>query len=916
MDVRRAASGKLVQYRLRLRESGVRTEFVDRVEHMAELRALASGLFSGRGGAVVLDSVAGMGKTSLLGAFAQLPETDPDIGALRVVGARCHPGIGPGLVYGPVVDLMLPLAQTVKQPGPVRQFLSFTRRGLVKSAPELLSAMVPGLGLAFSIGQEVTQASLATGSMPFDSLQPFQQSVALQIAEAILDLARSGGPVVMTIDDVQHMDPSSMLVIDRLLRHIADAPLGLVLSHTTDAARGGGHAAMVEEMLQRWADDGVLVRRQLDGLPADAIHELVRSTHPMAPLAFSENLARLTDGHAIFVRLCLDEWHQGAGDEIDLPPSLSRVVEARMRTLSDEDRELLAVAATQGAVFLSRVVASVLDSRDSDVMERLRRITDTGLIELTAPPSWAADEAADVYRFQHGALWRVIYERQSPGQARSRHAAVARALMAEQQGDGAQPLPVLLEIAGHLRRGGPGCLAASAEAHYTLARTAATEGLSFAEAERHCEEAIRATQKLPVGDPARDHMLIQASELLLSLTEVRWRGNSTPAGGPDIDALAAEAEAAAARCESPELRIRTALLRGKTLLATEGLVPSLAKLREAVDLAEAYGDPVALFVARVEYGRQVSKRRLSDGLAQLREAERLYATDPRLGERDDPVLQHARNLGEMQLGVSLFDSGHLGEALERLRRCTERLAGESLKAELPIALNYLAQVYMALGEEAEAEEALREALDFEAERGGDSGWHAYNTALLAQLLVRYPSRSAEGIRLMEEAWAETQRTWLVNLVPIVRNLYAQALLEATPPSADAREQAARLVVDTIVETRHSGMVRSEIAALSLRSRVLLAQGELDEAEVSAREALRLLNEVGDMPALRTEEVLYQGAVVLRETGNHTEALALLARARAEITRKAEGIADGSLREGFLRNVPLNRNVLDAEWTGR
>ena len=894
----------------------MRTDFVDRVEHMAELRALAARLLSGRGGAVVLDSVAGMGKTSLLGAFARLPETDPDLETLRVVSARCHPGIGPGLVYGPIVDLMLPLVQTVKQPGPLRQFLSLTRRGLVKSAPELLSAMVPGLGTAFTIGQEVTQASLATGSMPFDSLQPFQQGVALQITEAVLDLARSGAPVVLTIDDVQHMDPSSMLVIDRLLRHLADAPLGLVLSHTTDAARGGGHAAMVEEMLQRWADDGVLVRRQLGGLPADAIHELVRNTHPTAPLAFSEKLAELTDGHAIFVRLCLDEWRQGAGDEIGLPASLSRVVEARMRILSDEDRELLAVAATQGAVFLSRVVATVLDARDSDVMERLRRIAGTGLIELTAPPSWAAAEAADCYRFQHGALWRVVYETQSPGQSRTRHAAVAHALAAEQIDGGTPPLPLLLEIAGHLRRGGPGCLAASAEAHYALARSAATEGLSFAEAEQHCEEAIRATQALPASDPSRDRMLVQATELLLSLTEVRWRGNSMPAGGPDIDALAAEAESAAARCAVPELRIRTALLRGKTLLATEGLVPSLVKLREAVDLAEQYGDPVALFVARVEYGRQVSKRRLSDGLAQLQEAERLYATDPRLGDRDDPVLQHARNLGEMQLGISLFDSGHLGEALERLRRCTERLAGESLQAELPIALNYLAQVYVALGEEAEAEEVLRTALDFEAERGGDSGWHAYNTALLAQLLARQPSRSGEGIRLMEGAWAETERTWLANLVPIVRNLYAQALLEAAMPPADSRERAARLVVDTILETRRSGMVRSEIAALSLRSRVLLAQGDPEEAEVCAREALRVLNEVGDMPALRTEEVLYQAALVFRATGNHAEARELLARSRAEIMRKAEGITSDRLREGFLRNVPLNRAVLGTERGGQ
>ncbi|MFD5108146.1 AAA family ATPase [Streptomyces cinereoruber] len=609
----------------------MRTEFVDRVEHMAELRELAAGLFAGRGGALVLDSIAGMGKTSLLGAFSRLSAEDPGLRRLRLVGARCHPGIGPGLVYGPVVDLMLPLAKGVKQPGPVRQFLSFTRRGVVRTAPELLSAMVPGLGMAFTIGQEVTQASLATGSMPFDSLQPFQQGVALQIVEALVDLARSGDPILLTVDDVQHMDPSSMLVVDRLLHQLSDAPIGLVLSHTTDAVAGGGHAAMVEEMLQRWADDGVLTRRRLGGLPPDAVHELVRSTHPTAPAAYSEKLTRLTDGHAVFVRLCLDEWRPDAGDEVGLPPSLTRIVETRMGVLPAEDRELLAVAATQGPVFLSRVVASALGARDEDVMERLRRIAGTGLVELTSPPAWATEEESDCYRFQHGALWRVVYERQTPGQAWARHAAVARAL--------------------------------------------------------------------------------------------------TP--------------------ERP-----------------------------------------------------------------------------------------------------------------------------------------------------------------------DSGWHAYNAALLAQLLVRHPARGAEGVRLMEQAWAETERTWLANLVPIVRNLYAQILLEAAEPPADALERAGRLAVDTVLETRNSGMIRSEIAALSLRSRVLLAQGDRTEAEVSAREALRVLDEVGDMPALRTEEVLYRSAVVLRETGNHAEARPLLGRARAVIARKAGSIPDERLREGFLRNVPLNRAVLDAEWGER
>ncbi|MEV0472710.1 ATP-binding protein, partial [Streptomyces prunicolor] len=477
------------------------------------------------------------------------------------------------------------------------------------------------------------------------------------------------------------------------------------------------------------------------------------------------------------------------------------------------------------------------------------------------------------------------------------------------------PLERRLEIARHLREGGTECLLASAEVHYGLARDAAMDGLSFAEAERHCEEVIKAVHDLPQQE-SRDRWLIQAVELLLSLTEVRWRGQHRPTGGPDIDALAAEAEAAAKRCGSPGPAIRTTLLRGKTLLATQGLVPSLEKLREAVELAERHGDPVALFVARVEYGRQVSKRRLADGLAQLLEAERMYASAPRLGDRADPVLQHARNLGEMQLGITLFDSGHLSDALTRLTRCVQRLRDEPLKAELPIALNYLAQVHTGVGSYRDAEEVLREALDFEAGRGGDSGWHAYNKALLAHLLFQRPASRDQALELIADAWAETERTWLANLVPIVRNLYGEILLLASDASGQFLDQADRLAVTTCVETRRSGMIRSEIAAHSLRSRVLLRQGDTAGALDQARQAVRILDEVGDMPALRTEEVLYRSAVVQAAGGVRTEALALLDRARREVARKADMITDDSLRDRFLTQVPLNSAILDGEGIGR
>lgn len=896
----------------------VGTGFVDRVEHMDELRSLMADVAAGRGGrAVVVDGVSGMGKSALLREFEAEVVASRGLGGCRVVSARCQPSIGSGLRYGVIVELLLQLAeaQEVKHPGVFRRLLNLTGQGAVRAAPELLSAMVPGLGALFTLGRDVAEASLASGSMPFDSLLPFQQGAAVQIADAILDLVRQGAPAVVLIDDVQYSDPSSLLVLDRLLRILPGEPLGVVLSHATDGAYADGPGFTVEDLLHDWATDGLLRRRMLDGLPRDAVAELVRVRHPDAPLALSEGLSRLTAGHAVFVTLCLEEWRPDAGASVELPRSLSRVVEARLRLLTEPDRELLMIGATQGETFLSRTVAEVKGAPHDEVMERLRLITAQHRLILQAePPQWARLEASDCYQFEHGALWGAVYDQQTPQQMRSRHARIATALTSGPL-DG-MPLERRLEIARHLRSGGAACLLASAEAHYGLARDAAMEGLSFAEAERHCEEVIKAVRDLPEQEESRDRWLVQAVELLLSLTEVRWRGQHQPAGGPDIDALAAEAEAAAGRCGTPELAIRTMLLRGKTLLATQGLVPSLDKLRAAVELAERHGDPVSLFVARVEYGRQVSKRRLADGLVQLREAERMYASDPRLGGTADPVLQHARNLGEMQLGITLFDSGHLSEALTRLTRCIDRLRNEQLKAELPIALNYLAQVHMGLGGYGKAEEVLREALDFEADRGGDSGWHAYNTALLARALVQQPARRGQALELIADAWSETERTWLANLVPIVRNLYAEILLLAAGESAEILAQADRLAVATCVETQRSGMIRSKIAAHSLRSRVLLQQGAMVPAQEQARQAVRILDEVGDMPALSTEEVLYYSAVVLTADGAREEAHALLERARHEVSRKAGLVTETSLRDRFLTQVPLNNAIREGEGRGQ
>lgn len=869
---------------------------MDRAEDLAELRHLAASLAAGRDGwGMVVEGASGIGKSALLRVF----EEQVAGGSCRVVTARCAPGTGPDFRYGPVLDLLVELEASARRRNRARQVLT----GVAESVPLALSVLVPGLDKVFAAGQQVVSAAVAAGSMPVDSVLPFAEAAVVRIVHELVRTARKQ-PMILVVDDLQYCDQSSLHVFDRLLNRLHDAPVGLLLSHSTEGAYIGGPGEQVATLLDRWEHDRLVRRRILTGLPEDAVAQLVAHRYPDAPPALSERLSEVTLGHSIFVSLCLAEWRPEQGDRIVLPTSLSRVVEGRLATLSEKDRELLVIGATQGETFLSSTVAVAADMSHDEVIERLHRISGHGSLIAEAPrPDWARWDGTDCYRFEHRALRQVIYRQQSAQQRRSRHAAIAAALRSV---DGPVPLERRLEIARHLRDAAPLCLAESSDVHYALARDAAVDGLSFSEAERHCHQAIRDARGLPATAPDRDRLLVQAIELLLSLTEVRWRGGHQGTG-PDIDVLAAEAEEAAARCQLPAVQIRAMLLRGKTLMATRGQTAALAKLREAVSMAERHGDPIALYVTRVEYGRQVSKESLDEALRQLHEAERLYASEPRLGGRHDPVLQHTRNLAEMQLGITLYDGGQLGAALSRLRRCVDRLNGEALHVELPIAGNYLGQVYAALGEYERAAAVLSQARSDEDERGVDSGWHAYNTALLAYVRSTSPGRRDEVLALMAEAWAETERTWLANLVPIVRNLYAEIVLDYAADDDDLA-QALRLATETCRETAESGMRRSEIAAHSLRGRILQQRGDGAAAEDATRAALQILDEVGHMPALRTEEVLYHAAVVLHARGAGGEAAELLARARAEVARKAGLIGDVALRKRFLAQVPLNRAI--------
>lgn len=180
-----------------------------------------------------------------------------------------------------------------------------------------------------------------------------------------------------------------------------------------------------------------------------------------------------------------------------------------------------------------------------------------------------------------------------------------------------------------------------------------------------------------------------------------------------------------------------------------------ARSKSALDSEDAEN----ILLAGCEYGQQLPTVDVEAGLRVLHRAEEAAAEVAEANP--DPVLQRARHMVALQLGVSLFDAGQLGPALRRLRVAVTAVRHRPTLGLLPIGLNYLAQVETAVGNYREAESLLTEATALHDGNEPD-GWHGVNLAYLGYRVV-LDRRDPAGLGLLEKARAETELTWQANL---------------------------------------------------------------------------------------------------------------------------------------------------------
>jgi tetratricopeptide (TPR) repeat protein len=344
---------------------------VGRSEELEIVERALSAARSDRGGAVLVTGEAGIGKSRLAAAAADLAFA-ADMSLLRGRGSA----IGPTVPFRPLTEALMSL---------LRGGEAFDVQKLGPYLP-VLARLIPDLG-------------------PTSAIEDGRSLVV--IAEAVLRLTRLAGQdrgCLLVLDDLQDADAETLAVVDYLASNLDRQPtvlLGTIRTQACpalDLARSAAQRGCgVLVGLRRFGVDDV---RQLaasclgadaDAVPGEAA-DYLWTTSEGIPLLVEELLnGMLSNG--LLVRAG-DSWRMTGRPQARVSVTLSRTMAEQLDRLDQTGRELLSVGAVLGRRFPLAVVQAATGVRQREL---LRQLHSDAAAQLVSPD----ERTPDWYAFQH-----------------------------------------------------------------------------------------------------------------------------------------------------------------------------------------------------------------------------------------------------------------------------------------------------------------------------------------------------------------------------------------------------------------------------------------------------------------------------------------------------------------------------------
>ncbi len=695
---------------------------------------------------------------------------------------------------------------------------------------------------------------------------------------SVVDRLIDNGPVLLAIDDLQWLDPSSVHVIGYVARRLAGA-VGLLATVRTEPDSDD-----VTSWLQLPRPDAIrrtTVRPLSSGALQAIVSEVLERSIPRAAIARIHQVSAGNPFYAIELgRALLDSAGQ------ILPSTLAELVGARIGNLDPAVHDVLLAA----AALATPTVELVAEAAGTDqVIELLEAAERGGIIFIEG----------NRIRFAHPLLASGVYTNASPEQRREMHRRIASVVdelelrarhlaLASTAAD-----PENLEILDE----------AAASAHARGAPAAAAELLELAIAlgGDTAERRIRlAGLYFDAGDPPRARTLLERAITGLQPGQARAQALHALAVVRFIDDGYLEASQLLQRAldeDAPDgpLQVRMATTLAYALYMTGEPEPAWRRAEEAVSLAERLGHPGSLSEALG--ARAIMQFFVGGGIDEqsLRRALELEDHDSFTPIMLRPSVEHALMLactGELDTSYDRFrdiqqrcaDKGEEGElvfvdfyvVVNRIWRgdlvAAKRLADDvaqmarQLGAEFPTMLSLVLKAWLAVYDGAEDDARLVVADAIDASKRNGTAWHEDWALTALGLLEVSLGNYAAALDTLQPLLSRHDP----NSTEISSASFVPDAVEALT-ALDRADEAEPLV--EALERNGRRLDRPWMLAVGARCRAMV-QGAHGDVEAAVQTAQRALTEHDrlSMPFERARTQLLLGQLTRRERSESTPVL--------------------------------------------
>jgi len=785
------------------------SRFVGRGGELDRLQAAFGYVGGGEPTAVCIGGEAGVGKTRLVGRFAEeVRERGGTVllGGCVELGEACLP-------YAPVVEALRGLARGL-DPATLDELVGSGRPLLARLLPELRQGEEP--------------AAPAVGSLA--------QARLFEAFLGLLERLADRSPTVLVVEDLHWADRSTLDLLAFLVRNLR-AGLLLVLTYRTDELH---RRHPLRPFLAGVDRSGRVQRIDLGRFDRAGVADLLTGILGAKPdEKLVTRIHRRSEGNAFFAEELLAATRQGDG--LSLPPSLENVLLSRVQVLSEDAQATLRIAAAASGRVEPELLAAVSELPEADLLAALRA--------AVAHQVLVPDPNTETYAFRHALTQEALYAELLPGERARLHAAFARVLTDRPELAGPDRLSAPALLAYHWGRAHDPARALPAAVEAGLRSQAA---YGFADAQGHFETALELWDQ--VADAAAALGRDRAAVLQLAAESAYLAGDPnraitlTRAALVDVDAAA-----------DP---VRAGLLHGRLggyLRATGGegvleqyqaavrLVPTSPPLAERAQVLAAFGEALIgdghyresrdLCQEAIAIARQIGAlteegdaRRalgvdlaflgdLEAGVEQLREARRIAQMVGRVDEvaRASAVLSGLlETFGELRTATTVALEG------------AEQAASQGLgRWHSPFLTTTAARALFALGRWDDADRLLRRAAARAAPELAATRVYIHTALSQLELARGRAASAAQHLAAAREAYAVT----------VTQPWFATALFTATAELAIAEgrpDDAVAAVAEGLQVAGADVIFAVPLCALGLRAaadRAELARAQRSEDEV-------------------------------------------------------------------------------------